>query len=424
MEEALLSAPGERHAYSNVGYSLLAAIVEHVSGESIDRYLRERLFQRVEMTSSGYRLSPIELSRVAVGYRNGEDTRLLERAEATNGQMWNLIGNGGLYSTITDLHRWLRALQSDAVLPDSIRRKLFSPHALVSSSYSGSPLHYGYGWYIWKQSTGKTMIWHLGGNGITNTALRIHADDNAWVIYGSNVSEFHDPSYPVPAVERMLKGDTVELPPQVVSLTSEQLARRAGTYRGPGDVSLTLAVRRNFLEASGDGQEALSFVVEGEWQSTPAFNALNSRTAEVVEASRLRQFDVVGRFFGSWVTPQELIAGETAFWQRRHDRLGEYVGTRVVGTMRPDSRRYVGRTIVAIDFRRGTTWREYFWTAQGTVGDVGPIETPPTARFYPTAANCFVAFDPAAATSTTICIDSDVNILTIPTTAVTLRRQK
>jgi len=138
MEAPLLSAPGERHAYSNAGYSLLAALVERVSGVSFDQFLRERLFRRAGMTASGYQLSPAEHGRVARGYRNGEDTQLLERAEATKGEMWNLIGNGGLYSTIADLNRWLRALQNDAVLPASSRREFFAPHALVNSSSTGS----------------------------------------------------------------------------------------------------------------------------------------------------------------------------------------------------------------------------------------------------------------------------------------------
>lgn len=222
MEAPLLRAPGERHAYSNVGYSLLAVIVERASGETIDRFLRERLFRRAGIASIGYRLSPAELGRVARGYRAGEDAHLLERAEATKGEMWNLIGNGGLYSTITDLHRWFLALQSEVVLPASSRRKLFHPHVLVASNYSGSPLSYGYGWYVWKQSSGKTLIWHLGGNGITNTALRLHVDDHLWVVYGSNVSEFHDPRYPVPAIERMLAGGTVEVHKAEAQLRPEE----------------------------------------------------------------------------------------------------------------------------------------------------------------------------------------------------------
>jgi CubicO group peptidase (beta-lactamase class C family) len=424
----LLSAPGEKHAYSNAGYSLLAAIVEIASGKEIDGFLRDRLFSRAGMASSGYRLSAPEFTRVARGYRDGEDAHLLERAEATQGQMWNLIGNGGLYSTIMDLHRWLLALQGDAVLPESSRQQLFHPHVLVASNYSGSgsALYYGYGWYIWKQPSGKTLIWHLGGNGITNTALRFHMDDKMWVVYASNVSEFHDPRYPVPAVERLLAGESVEFPPEVRPVAQNQLARFVGTYRAPDGSALTLNVQRNFLQVSGEGQNAFAFVVDGNWQSSADFDALNARTTQALEASRLGQFEVVAKYFGSWIAPDELAASEAAFWKKRHDRLGDYLRTRVLGTMKAASRRYVGRTIVAVDFSRGTTWREYFWTPEGLVGDVGPIEAPPTAQFFAVSTQSLVAFDPARARSAKLWLDSyrgeHILSLRVSESSVVLRR--
>jgi CubicO group peptidase (beta-lactamase class C family) len=421
----LLSAPGAKHAYSNVGYSLLAAIVEIAAGKDIDRFLRERLFRPAGMTSSGYQLSDTERSRIARGYRDGEDAQLLERADSTKGQMWNLIGNGGVYSTLTDLHRWLLALQSDAVLPDAGRKKLFHPHALVTSSYAGSglPLYYAYGWYVGPQPSGKTLIWHLGGNGTINTALRFHRDDRAWLIYASNVSEFHDPRYPIPAVERMLGREHIEIPSEVGSITRDQLARFAGTYCSATNRALTLTVRRNFLQVTGEGQEAFAFTTEGKWQSSADFDALNARTAQAVDSSRMARVDVLAKSFGSWITPDELAASEAAFWKKRHDRFGEYIGTRVLGTMKPQSRRYIGRTIVAIDFHRGTAWREYFWTQDGLIGDVGPITSPPAAQFFPVSANCLMTFDPAEARSAKLCLGSDGR-LEIAGSDVVLRRSR
>lgn len=204
----------------------------------------------------------------------------------------------------------------------------------------------------------------------------------------------------------MLTGPAVEMPPRVVSLTQQQLVRYAGTYRTPTGGALTVTVNRGFLEVAGEGQEAFALAVDGEWLLAPTFDTLNARTVEVVEASRARRFDVVARFFGPPTTVQELEAFETAFWSKRHDALGEYVRTRVLGTMRPSSRRYSGRTIVAIDFSRGTTWREYFWTPQGYIGDVGPLDGPPTSQFLPVSQTCFVAFDPAQARSTQFCVES------------------
>jgi CubicO group peptidase (beta-lactamase class C family) len=428
MHSTLASAPGERHAYSNAGYSLLAAIVEIISGATYDAFVRERLFFPAGMVSTGYSLSEAQLGRLARGYRDGEDVNLAERAAATGGEMWNLIGNGGLYSTIADLQRWMVALQGDTVLPASARRRLFQPQALVTANYagSGSPLHYGYGWYTWKQPSGKTLVWHLGGNGVTNAAIRWHVDDQTLLVYASNVSEFHDPRYPVPAVERMLTDAAVEMPPLVVPLTRQRLASYAGTYRTANGAALTLAVNRSFLEVTGEGQEAFAFAIDGQWLSSAHFDTLNARTAEILEASRARRFDAIAQFFVPWLTLQELEASETAFWKRRHDRLGDYVRTRVLGTMRPERRRYAGRTIVAIDFTQGTTWREYFWTPQGSIGDAGPLDGPPRSQFFPVSESCFVAFDPSRARSAEFCASSvgDENVIRIPGSPVTLRSEK
>jgi CubicO group peptidase (beta-lactamase class C family) len=41
----LLSTPGEKYRYSNVGYSLLGAIVEMCSGQDYEHYVYDNLFK-------------------------------------------------------------------------------------------------------------------------------------------------------------------------------------------------------------------------------------------------------------------------------------------------------------------------------------------------------------------------------------------
>ena len=50
MRSKLVSKPGEQKHYSNAGYSLLAAIIELMSGKSYDEYLDENIFQPLHMT--------------------------------------------------------------------------------------------------------------------------------------------------------------------------------------------------------------------------------------------------------------------------------------------------------------------------------------------------------------------------------------
>ncbi|HEX8282637.1 MAG TPA: serine hydrolase domain-containing protein [Pyrinomonadaceae bacterium] len=409
MSSKLRSPPGERHAYSNAGYSLLAAIVEIVSGQSYEAFLRERLFRPAGMTSSGYFFPKEAAGRLARGYQGGEDWGVgAERAAATVGEFWNLIGNGGVHSTVGDMYRWMVALTQGKVLNREALEKLFRPHVLVYADYrnSKSPLHYAYGWYVWKQPSGKTMIFHLGGNGVFNAAVRYHLDDRALVIYASNVSEFHDPNYPVPAIERMLAGEAVGMPPQVRPLSEQQLAEYAGRYQAASGSLVSVEAKSQSLKLYGEGQEAFSFVTTGLWQKDPALEEMNARTAEVVENSRTGRYETLLKAYGLETTLEQLAEFEKLFWKKRHDRHGGYVRTRVLGTMPSRDRAFTGRTIVAIDFERGTTYREYLWTRGGKIGDVGPLLSAPSAQYFPDSAGCVVKFDAAKAlVSSRVCIE-------------------
>ncbi|HLA95343.1 MAG TPA: serine hydrolase domain-containing protein [Pyrinomonadaceae bacterium] len=400
MQSPLRSGPGERYAYSNAGYSLLAAIVEIVSAKKFDTFLRERLFAPAGMTSAGYSFSKEQVHKFARGYRDGEDWGVgAEKSSATGGEFWNLIGNGGVHSTVGDMNRWMAALEAGKVLPKESVEKLFSPHVQVTANYrrSNTPLHYGYGWNVWKQPNGKTLIFHLGGNGVFNAAARYHRDDRTVVVYLSNVSEFHDPSYPVPAIERIVAGEIVEMPPKVVPLSASRIAGYSGRYRETGGGFLEVEAKTSFLKIEGEGQAALSFVATGKWENDEKLCVFNERMAKVVEDSRTNRFDLVLSEYESGSTLTEVAELETLFWKKRYDRHGEYKDTRVLGTLPSRLRAYAATSLVAIDFKRGTTYREYFWTPDGKIGDLGPIVAPPVARFFPLSQNCFARFDPAEA---------------------------
>ena len=64
----LLWAPGTRYRYSNAGYSLLAAVIEKVSGKTYEEFLRGQLFLPAGMEKTGYRLPAWSAREVAHGY--------------------------------------------------------------------------------------------------------------------------------------------------------------------------------------------------------------------------------------------------------------------------------------------------------------------------------------------------------------------
>ncbi|WP_220793448.1 serine hydrolase domain-containing protein [Nocardioides stalactiti] len=159
----LRSRPGATYHYSNVGYSLLAVVVERASGMSYEQFLAEHLFAPAGMRSTGYVLPDWESRSVAVEYdaRGRSHGRPIDQPWAADGPFWNLHGNGGILSSARDLVRWHHALIGDRVLDRPAKRALFRPRVLEEP---GGDTRYGYGWVLIDTVVGR-VAWHNGGNG-------------------------------------------------------------------------------------------------------------------------------------------------------------------------------------------------------------------------------------------------------------------
>lgn len=156
--------PGRGHHYSNTGYSILAAVIEQLSGTSYESFLRSSFFEPLGMTRTGYVMPDWSDATVAVGYRkDAVYGRVIEKQQALGHDSfsWHLVGNGGIHSTVGDLHRWIVALRGGQVLSQKSLDLLFAPHA----DEGGGDSFYGYGWVRFDLPSGETMIGHNGGNG-------------------------------------------------------------------------------------------------------------------------------------------------------------------------------------------------------------------------------------------------------------------
>jgi CubicO group peptidase (beta-lactamase class C family) len=126
--------PGTREQYSNTGYALLAAIIEKVSGATYDEYLRDNIINPLGLKNTGFLLPDFDPNRLAHGYRNDEDQgTMLSRPHATDGPYWNLRGNGGMLSTVDDMHTFYRALfETSTLLKPGSRMGRFNPDEPVA----------------------------------------------------------------------------------------------------------------------------------------------------------------------------------------------------------------------------------------------------------------------------------------------------
>ena len=137
---ALQAAPGERFAYSNLGYNLLALIVERVSGKAYGDFLQARIFGPLGMHSTRVNDLYVPIPHRAAGYSWVQGH--LRIAEPTSPTLY--FGAGAIASTVIDLAKWDAALYSDRILTADSRRQM----TLGALLNSGRPADYGFGWFV------------------------------------------------------------------------------------------------------------------------------------------------------------------------------------------------------------------------------------------------------------------------------------
>ena len=128
MARPLLFTPGTREQYSNTGFAILAAVIEKVSGATYDEFVRDNILKPLGLKDTGLLLPGFDQKRLAHGYRGGADQgTMITKPHATDGPYWNLRGNGGMLSTVGDMHAFYTALfETDKLLRPATRDLRFN----------------------------------------------------------------------------------------------------------------------------------------------------------------------------------------------------------------------------------------------------------------------------------------------------------
>ena len=102
--------PGDEFLYSNTGYALLAMVVERASGQSLRDYAADHIFKPLGMAHTEFRDDHTQLiPHRAVGYQPTASGFRLSQPEL------DVVGDGGVFSTIEDLAKWDANFESGRV---------------------------------------------------------------------------------------------------------------------------------------------------------------------------------------------------------------------------------------------------------------------------------------------------------------------
>lgn len=177
LADTLHSAPGDRYAYSDVGYFLLGMITERVSGMPWRTFMQQRIFEPLGMHDT-FILDPVGVHHdIARGYTLRNDTLIhLHRPWA-----FEQPSHFGIFSNVRDLVRWDVALYDDTLVGEASRRAMWTPVTLAD----GSTHPYGFGWEVLR-ADGRLILRHTG---VTGTEIVRLPEDGVTVIVLTNLGQ-------------------------------------------------------------------------------------------------------------------------------------------------------------------------------------------------------------------------------------------
>lgn len=164
LQAAVLSEPpvfsaSERFKYSNIGYSLLGAVVEAAAGKPYNEFVRAEIVERLALSSTGPEPDASVTDRLATGHssrRYGQERLALPHLDTQA-----MSAATGFYSTAEDLCRYGAAhfLGNEELLKDDTKRDMQHEAWKVEGPL---PRHYALGFNV-ADVAGRRMIGHGGG---------------------------------------------------------------------------------------------------------------------------------------------------------------------------------------------------------------------------------------------------------------------
>jgi len=212
--------PSDTHfLYSDVNFIVLGALVEKLTGTSLDAYCHKNIFAPLHMTRTQF--LPSASWRRKVAPTQFVDDKMLRGVvhDPTARRMGGVAGHAGLFSTVDDLAKFAQALlDGSPVLPPALVEKMTTPQQPPTS-----PVLRGLGWDIdspFSSSRGDLLpLGSFGHTGFTGTSMWIDPTTRTFIILLTN------------AVHPRGRGTAVALRSKVATAVAAQLSLVSGAQQ-------------------------------------------------------------------------------------------------------------------------------------------------------------------------------------------------
>ncbi|MFP3835068.1 serine hydrolase domain-containing protein [Chryseobacterium sp. SIMBA_028] len=189
-------SPGEKFDYNNSGYVVLGYIIELVSGETYEDFIKKNIFEKAGMINSYYATDRRIIPKRAYGYHQKEYGFVNKTVISFSVP----FSSGSLMSTVDDMLKWQQALHQNILLNSKETQKAFQKYKLNN----GEEFSYGYGWHL-KDINGTPDREH-GGSIFGFKSMGVYIPSEDIYVIGLSNCDCHSPT----AITRNIAQITLE----------------------------------------------------------------------------------------------------------------------------------------------------------------------------------------------------------------------
>jgi len=180
--------PDKGFQYSNTNYALLGSVIERITGQPFNIFVKENIFKPAGMNNSFiYNLEgdTVVPHYVPVGV-SGYQTRSGRYVKMQDNYLNGVMGDKGVYSTVEDLFRFNQALDNGILINPNTLADAFTPGSPVSKSRKDN---YGFGWRI--RSDMDSTVYHFGWwKGFRTYFIRDMKNERALIVLTNTTKGF------------------------------------------------------------------------------------------------------------------------------------------------------------------------------------------------------------------------------------------
>ena len=143
------ASPDVTFFYNNINYALLASVVERITGQHFEDFMRENIFEPLGMTHS-FIYSMRDQQQISLYMPtdvHGHEMRRKGPEKSQNDYLNGVMGDKIMYSSVGDLYKFHIAMECNLLLPDSLQCESFKP----GSAEWKKDENYGFGWRMSKE---------------------------------------------------------------------------------------------------------------------------------------------------------------------------------------------------------------------------------------------------------------------------------